>query len=329
MNKGQYGGFQISEKSNQRQTIPDIYTGLALLLIIGGIALAYESWIGHALIAITSLLLMVYALTTGAMLKGRLKRSSRNIFKLHKRGGIYFGAFILGSFIYGLWIRLQHGESILSSVHGKLGLIILLIVVLQILPSLILKNRTRYRGLHKIVGYALAPILVIDAGWGLYNGVIAGTKTLVLLHSITGGLAALVLVWIILEIRYPIDRSLSRARVASYLAAFFVTTGCWMAGGYNYLTVYGSQVKPLILAGLYPWAHEIVMEAKEHIFVFLPIITFALSITLSVLDRDTFMGDARFRRALTMVAGLALFMVLLMFLMGAIISSAGKVGTEA
>ena len=181
-------------------------------MIIGGIALAYENWIGHALIAIISLLLMVYALTTGAMLKGRIKRSSGNIFKLHKRGGIYFGTFILGSFIYGLWIKLQHGESILSSVHGKLGLVILLIVALQVLPSLILKNRARYRGLHKIMGYALAPILVIDASWGLYNGVIAGTKSLVLLHSISGGLAALVLVWIILEVRYPIDRSLARAQ---------------------------------------------------------------------------------------------------------------------
>ena len=298
-------------------------------MIIGGIALAYENWIGHALIAIISLLLMVYALTTGAMLKGRIKRSSGNIFKLHKRGGIYFGAFILGSFIYGLWIRLQHGESILSSVHGKLGLVILLIVALQILPSLILKNRARYRGLHKIMGYALAPILVIDASWGLHNGVIGGTKSLVLLHSISGGLAALVLVWIILEIRYPTDRSLARARVASYLAAFLVTAGCWIAGGYNYLTVYGSQVKPVILAGPHPWAHEIVMEAKEHIFVFLPIIAFALSITLSALDRDTFLDDAKFRRALTMIACLALFMVLLMFLMGAIISNAGQTGTEA
>jgi len=298
-------------------------------LIIGGIALLYENWIGHALIAIISLLLMVYALTTGAMLRGRIKRSSGNIFRLHRKGGIYFGAFILGSFIYGLWVKLQHGESILSSIHGKLGLVILLLVTLQVLPGLILKNRARYRGLHRIMGYALAPILFIDASWGLYNGVTAGTKTLVLLHSISGGLVALVLVWIILEIRYPTDRSLSRVRVAGYLAVFFVTAGCWIAGGYNYLTVYGSQVKPVILTGLYPWAHEIVMEAKEHVFVFLPIITFALSISLSALDRNTFLDDARLRRALMIVAGLALFMVLLMFLMGAIVSSAGNTGMEA
>ena len=314
---------------DKRQTIPDIYTGLALVLIIGSIALVYENWIGHALIAIISLLFMVYALTTGAMLRGRIKRSSGNIFRLHKRFGIYFGAFILGSFIYGLWIRLQHGESILSSVHGKLGVLILLIAILQVIPGLILKNRAGYRGLHKIIGYALAPILIIDAAWGLHNGVTAGTKSLVLLHSISGGLAAFILIWIVLELRYPMERSLSRARLASYLAAFFVTAGCWIAGGYNYLTVYGSQVKPVILEGSYPWAHEIIMEMKEHVFIFLPIIAFALSITLFTLDRDTFLSDAKLRRALIMIALLALFMVLLMFLMGAVISSTGNIGTEA
>src|SRR5665647_3674243 len=100
---------------------------------------------------------MVYALTTGALLKRRIKKKSQgNVFKFHKRVGIYFGALILGSFIYGLWIRLQHGESILSSVHGKLGLIILLIVILQLVPSLVLKNRATYRRLHKIMGYTLA-----------------------------------------------------------------------------------------------------------------------------------------------------------------------------
>jgi hypothetical protein len=35
------------------------------------------------------------------------------------------------------------------------------------------------------------------------------------------------------------------------------------------------------------------MEAKEHIFIFLPIIAFALAITLSFLDSDTFIGDAK------------------------------------
>jgi hypothetical protein len=135
-----------------------------LLLVIGGIALVYERWIGHALIAIISLVIMVYTLTTGAILKGRIKKKNPgNVFKLHKRIGIYFGAFILGSFFYGLWMILMHEESVLASVHGKLGLLILLMVILQVIPSLVLKNRASYRNLHKITGYTLAPILIINA----------------------------------------------------------------------------------------------------------------------------------------------------------------------
>jgi hypothetical protein len=132
-----------------------------------------------------------------------------------------------------------------------------------------------------------------------------------------------------MEIRYSTDRSLTRVRIASYFATLLLTAGCWIGGGYNYLTSYGSQVKPVILAGPYPWAHEVVMEAKEHVFVFLPIIALALSITLSALDRDVFLSDDNLRRSLTVIAFLALFMVLLIFLMGAIISNAGQIGTEA
>ncbi|WP_370574878.1 hypothetical protein [Methanomethylovorans sp.] len=317
------------KESNRKSARSDIYTGIFLLLAIGSIALIYERWVGHALIAITSLMLMVYTLATGAILKGRIKRTSGNIFNVHRRGGIYFGAFILGSFIYGLWIRLQHGDPIIASVHGKLGLIILFIVVLQVIPSLVLKNRAKYRRLHKIMGYFLAPVLIIAASWGLHNGVVSGTKNLVLLHSISGGLALLALIWIILELLYPTDKSLARARIASYLTAFLLTAGCWIAGGYNYLKDYGSQVKPVILAGPDPWVHEIVMEMKEHIFVFLPIIAFALSLTISRFDRDAFLADVKSRRALLVITTLALFIVLLMFIMGAVISNTGNTGTEA
>ena len=304
--------------------ISDILVGLAFLVIIGGIATTYESWIGHAIIAIIGLVLMISALATGAMLKGRIKSSLTNIIGLHKRIGIYLGSFILGSFIYGIWMMLQHRVPILSSVHGRVGLIILLIMILQILPSLVLKDRRRYRVLHRLLGYLLAPILIIDTAWGLHNGLLAGTKSLVLLHSISGGLAALAFVWIILELMYPGEKGIVRARIASFIATFLVTVGCWIVGGYNYLINYGTQVKPIILAGREPWAHQIIMEAKEHIFIFLPIIAAALSLTIYFMDGDRFLNDLKFRRSLFLIACMTLFMVLIMFLMGAVISYAGS-----
>ena len=144
----------------------------------------------------------------------------------------------------------------------------------------------------------------------------------------SGGLTALALVWIILEILYPTNEGVVRTKIASYSAAFLVVAGCWIVGGYNYLTNYGSQVKPIILSGPEPWAHSIVMEVKEHIFIFLPIIVIALSLTLAIIDQDALLKDPKARRAIAITATLALFMVLLMFLMGAIVSNAGNVGLE-
>ncbi|MDD1748541.1 MAG: hypothetical protein LUO89_01570 [Methanothrix sp.] len=298
-------------------------------MAIVGIAQIYESWIGHALIAILGLMLMISVLVTGAMLKGRIKKKQTNLFSLHKKIAVYFSMFVLGTFLYGLLIKMQHEELVLRSSHGRLGLILVLIVIFQLVPSLTLKDRNMIRKPHMVLGYALAPLMFLEASWGLYNGVVAGSKSLVLVHSMSGGLTALVLVWIILEMIYLTESGVVRAKIAGYIGAFLVTAGCWIAGGYNYLTVYGSQVKPIILAGPKPWAHSIVMEVKEHIFVFLPIIIIALSLTLAILDKNVLLKDPVARRAIAITASLAIFMVLLMFLMGAIISSAGNVRLEA
>ena len=271
---------------------------------------------------------MTYTQATGAMLKGRIKSKQANIFPLHKKAAIYYGTFILGTFLYGLLIEIKHEEPVLTSIHGRLGILLLLIVFFQIVPSVAAKDRTRIRRLHKILGYALAPLMFMEVSWGLYNGVISGSKNLVLIHSMSGGLTALALVWIILEILYPTKEGFVRTKIVSYSAAFLVVAGSWIIGGYNYLTNYGSQVKPIILSGREPWAHSIVMEVKEHIFIFLPIIIIALSMTLAIIDQDALLKDPNVKRAMAITVTLALLMILLMFLMGAIVSNAGNVGLE-
>jgi len=272
--------------------------------------------------------LLVLALVKGAMLTGRIQKGGKNPFMLHGRAGIFLFAILLGTFFYGLWIRLLHDEPLLRSVHGWLGLVIVTIAALQVLPSVTAKERTKLRPMHRLLGYSLAPLIVIEAVWGLYMGVTDGGKSLVLVHSLSGGLAVLCLTWIAVEMLYLKGEGIARARIASYLASFFLIAGCWIAGGYNYRTAYGAAVRPVILAGPTPWAHIIVMEAKEHIFVFLPIIAIALSITLATLDGEALLKNPKSRRALAVVAFLALFIVLITFLMGAIISNAGKAGLE-
>lgn len=306
----------------------DLYLALALLIIVGILASVYRSWIGHALVGLAGIVLLILAVTAGAMLTRRIQKGGINPFMLHGRAGLFLFSILLGTFFYGLWIRLQHDEPLLRSVHGWLGLIVVIIAAFQALSSLMAKERTKLRPTHRLLGYSLAPLIVIEAVLGLYTGVTDGGKSIVLVHSLSGGLAALALTWVAVEMLYLKEEGIARAKIASYLASFFLVAGCWIAGGYNYRTAYGAQVRPVILAGLTPWAHLIVMEAKEHIFIFLPIIALALSLTLATLDGEVLLKNPKSRHALAIVAYLALFIILITFLMGAIISNAGKAGLE-
>ncbi len=71
----------------------------------------------------------------------------------------------------------------------------------------------------------------------------------------------------------------SLARYSS-ITAFVAYMLSWLLGGWYYVTFYGSVVKPVIKDGPYPWAHLIVMESKEHIFLMLPILAAVLAIVI-------------------------------------------------
>ena len=60
--------------------------------------------------------------------------------------------------------------------------------------------------------------------------------------------------------------------------AFLSFVFSWIVGGYYYVTYYGHAVKPIILSGEFPWIHKVLMETKEHIFLFLPFLAFVLFI---------------------------------------------------
>ena len=98
----------------------------------------------------------------------------------------------------------------------------------------------------------------------------------------------------------------------------------WIIGGYYYVTFYGPLVKPIIKAGSVPWAHSVVMEAKEHIFLFA--IPIAVTVFfLSRLDKDQlqlFGLRGSFIRLAVIIAGLGLSFGI----MGFIISAAVRWG---
>jgi len=59
------------------------------------------------------------------------------------------------------------------------------------------------------------------------------------------------------------------------LLGFLALMVSWtISGGYYYVTYYGKAIKPIIQASATPWIHSVIMETKEHIFLFLPFLAF-------------------------------------------------------
>lgn len=72
-----------------------------------------------------------------------------------------------------------------------------------------------------------------------------------------------------------------KSRIITALVGVIAFTLSLLAGGYYYVVYYGTLVKPVIKSSTAPWAHNIIMETKEHIFLFvIPLAVTILFITL-------------------------------------------------
>lgn len=95
-------------------------------------------------------------------------------------------------------------------------------------------------------------------------------------HPTFGVLGILAAVWVLVEALNATDANQARTRFFASVAMVCIVLA-WILGGYWY-TIYYAPEKAIILKGPWPWAHDIVMETKEHLFfialilaLFLPI----------------------------------------------------------
>lgn len=95
----------------------------------------------------------------------------------------------------------------------------------------------------------------------------------------------------------------------------------WFTGGYYYVTYYGKAVRPIIKAGQYPWAHSVIMETKEHVFLFLPFLAAVAFLTFWLLG-ERIGQETKIKRALTSLTGLIAVLGIAITLAGVIISGA-------
>ncbi|MSS74130.1 hypothetical protein EXS72_00615 [Candidatus Pacearchaeota archaeon] len=111
----------------------------------------------------------------------------------------------------------------------------------------------------------------------------------------------------------PTEKRLHRAKIAAFLGVilFFAS---WIIGGYYYLTDYGSIIKPIIKFGTQPWIHGVFMEAKEHIFLFLPFISILVYSLISGFQSS--LGKNKNIPVQKSILILSLLILLIGFLMG-------------
>ncbi len=137
-------------------------------------------------------------------------------------------------------------------------------------------------------------------------------------HSAFGVAGCLAAVWVFVEALNARPGNIARLRGGS-LAVAVRRSAAWICGGYWYVHFYPAE-KALILQGPWPFAHNIFMETKEHLFFVTAILAFLLPINA----RENLYSNAVARKLVLTVAGLVAITGLMVEGAGAIIDHGVK-----
>jgi hypothetical protein len=134
---------------------------------------------------------------------------------------------------------------------------------------------------------------------------------------VTGCLAAL---WVFVEVLNAAPSNAGRIKNAALVVALCMAVA-WICGGYWYLHFYPRE-KALILKGPWPFAHNLFMETKEHLFFDTAILAFLLPIT----TRERLYSNSVARKLVLSVAMLIAITGLALEGAGAVVDHGVKVG---
>lgn len=113
-----------------------------------------------------------------------------------------------------------------------------------------------------------------------------------------------------------------RTRLLASIAGTVSFWLAWIAGGIYYTKFYGQSVKPAIVAGATPWVHTVIMEFKEHLFLFLPFLSLTAVLLLWKCNNEID-SHAMLRKCAGLLFATILFLGLIITFSGILISSAG------
>lgn len=148
---------------------------------------------------------------------------------------------------------------------------------------------------------------------------ITASDLILLAHAGFGVAGCLAALWVFVETLSARPGNAGRIRAAAIVTAIFMA-GAWICGGYWYVHFYPAE-KALILKGPWPFAHDIFMETKEHLFF----ITGILSFLLLVITREKLDTNPAARKLVLSVAAMIVITGLAVEGAGAVIDHGVKV----
>lgn len=148
---------------------------------------------------------------------------------------------------------------------------------------------------------------------------IAGSDVILLAHATFGVFGTLSALWVFVDALNSREQNARRIRRASFAVAICMGAA-WILGGYWYLHFYPAA-KALILKGPWPFAHNFVMETKEHLFF----LTLILSLYLPLTTRAKLYANPSARRMVLCIAILIALTGLAMEGAGAVINRGAQV----
>ena len=147
------------------------------------------------------------------------------------------------------------------------------------------------------------------------------------IHAALGEMSAIGFLWIFIELLNPSAKGIKRIRIISLISVMMLFLS-WFSGGYYYTNTYGKEVKPLIEDGPNPWAHEVFMETKEHVFLFLPILSLLTYYIIKKYEINL-IKNKELRKYIILLCLMIFLLAFAMGAMGYLISSGARAAMEA
>lgn len=170
--------FMNEPKKLNKMTI-SIFLSFILIILIFVLTFQNDDLLvyGHVFAGAVTLTFALIGVIIGAMITGRIKKNTLgNLLKTHLVVNGYVTVLIIGTFLYGLWARIAHGEPmffqsddpLVPMLKGWLGVVLILVAMIQILPCIIVKTKQRKKQVHMVFGYLLLLFLIAQTLLGVY-----------------------------------------------------------------------------------------------------------------------------------------------------------------